>query len=203
MTSGTLETPYGVMEFDKYFVTERTYKKRKDFVVIRTNEVPPLDETFARINRAATLGKRTLRQCDAFLGAKLSQEADVCETGGGCMGSSSNMRFGVELPLAVPDLAEVEELDVKEDGEGLFWLRISARNLDLYADNPAMRNGHSTLGIFIATESPDAANADPNHVRWQYADALLTPTAADLPGALGDVPLRAALTSLRPGTTSV
>lgn len=201
MSSGTFETPYDVMEWDKYFTTNHTLKRREDFVVIRTGEVPALDETFARINRAALLGERAIRQCNAVLGARLKPEAAICETDGGCVQSSMDMRFGVELPLEVIDLAEVDELDVKEDGEGLFWLRISNRHLDLYADNPAMTD-RPTLGVFIPTETPGMASA-PEHIRWQYADALLTPTTAELPGALGDMSVRAALLALKPGITTV
>lgn len=203
MSSGTFETPYGDMEWDKYFITNSTLKRREDFVVIRTGEVPALDETFARINRAALLGKRAIRQCNAVLGARLNPEAATCETDGGCVSSSTDMRFGVELPLAVDDLAEVDELDVKEDGEGLFWLRVSNRHFDLYADNPAMSDRQPTLGVFIPTETPGVANTDPEHIRWQYADALLTPTTAELPGALGDISVRAALLGLKPGVTTL
>lgn len=203
MSSGTFETPYGDMEWDKYFITNSTRKRREDFVVIRTREVPVLAETFARINRATTLGKRAVRQASVVLGARLKPEAAVCETDGGCVSSSMDMRFGVEFPLAVPELAEVPELDVKEDGEGLTWLRISNRHFDLYADNPAMADREPTLGVFIPTETPGVANADPEHIRWQYADALLTPTTAELPGALGDMSVRAALLDLKPGVTTV
>lgn len=203
MSSGTFETAYGEMEWDKYFVTNSTLKRREDFVVIRTQEVPALAETFARINRAALLGERAIRQCEAVLGAQLKSEAAICETDGGCVSSSMDIRFGVELPLAVSDLAEVEELDVREDGEGLSWLRISNRHFDLYADNPAMGDRNHTLGVFIPTETPGVASADPEHMRWQYADALLTPTTAGLPGALGDMSVRAALLDLKPGVTAV
>lgn len=203
MSSGTFETAYGEMEWDKYFVTNSTLKKRKDFIVIRTREVPELAETFARINRAALLGERAIRQCNAVLGARLKPESAVCEAESGCVSSSMDMQFGVELPLAVSDLAEVEELDVAEDGEGLSWLRVSNRHFDLYADNPAMGDHNHTLGVFIPTETPGIASADPEHIRWQYADALLTPTTAELPGALGDLSVRAALLDLKPGVTTV
>lgn len=202
MSSGTFETAYGEMEWDKYFVTNRTLKRRKDFVVIRTHEVPGLAETFARVNRAALLGERAIRWCEAVLGAKLKSEAATCETDGGCVSSSMDLRFGVELPLAVSDLAEVEELDVRKDGQGLSWLRIFNRQFDLYAYNPAMGGDH-TLGVFIPTETPGVASADPEHMRWQYADVLLTPTTAGLPGALGDMSVRAALLDLKPGVTTV
>lgn len=202
-SSGTFETAYGDMEWDKYFVTNTTLKRRQDFVVIRTREVPELGETFARINRAALLGDRAIRQCNAVFGARLKSEAAVCETDGGCVSSSMDMQFGVELPLAVSDLAEVEELDVREDGEGLSWLRISNRHFDLYVDSPAKGDRSHKLGVFIATETPGVASASPEHIRWQYADALLTPTTAELPGALGDMSLRAALLDLKPGVTAV
>lgn len=199
MSSGTFETPYGVMEWDKYFTTNHTLKKREDFVVIRADEVPVLDETFARINRAALLGKRAIRQCSAVLGARLSPEAAVCEIDGGCVSGSTDIQFGVELPIAVSDLAEPSELDVKADGEGLFWLRVSNRHFDIYADNPAMTDQQLSYGVFIPTESPGVTGADPEHIRWQRADALLTPTTAELPGALGDISVRAALLALKPG----
>ncbi len=204
MSSGTFETPYGVMKWDKYFKTNHTLKKREDCVVIRTDEVPALDETFERINRAALLGERAIRQCTAFLGARLSQETTTLEADDNCTRSSKDWEFGVELPLAVSDLAEVSELDVKEDGEGLFWLRIFNRHFDLYADNPSMTDDEQpTFGVFVRTETPGLASADPEHIRWQYADALLTPITAELPGALGDVSLRAALVGLKPGSTVI
>ena len=203
MSSGTFETAYGEMEWDKYFITNSTLKRREDFVIIRTREVPDLAETFARINRATTLGKRAVRQASVVLGARLKPEAIVCETVSGCVSSSMDMQFGAEFPLSVPELAKVPELDVKEDGEGLSWLRISNRHFDLYADNPAMVVRDPTLGVFIATVTPGVAGADSEHIRWKYADALLTPTTAELPGALGDMSVRAALLDLKPGVMNV
>lgn len=206
ITTGTLETPYGVMEFDKYFTTKHTLKKRADFVVIRTDNVPALGETFARINRAASLGSRAIRQSNAFLGARLSPKTKTaaCEADGGCgcIQNSSDMQFGVVLPVAVSELAGVSELDVKEDGEGLSWLRIFNRYFDLYADNPAMQD-NSTYGLFIHTESPNMSHINLEHARWWYADALLTPSMAELPGALGDMSVRAALVGLKPGETNI
>jgi hypothetical protein len=202
MSSGTFETPHGVMEWDKYFITNHTLKTRADFVVIRSREVPPFDETFARLNRAATLGKRAVKQANVVLGARLNPEVAVPEDSEACgVRTSTDMEFGVEFPVGVPALTEVRELDIKEDGEGLFWLRLSNRRFDLYADNPATSE-HPTLGVFIPTETPGVTSADPEHIRWQYADALLTPITAELPGALGDISIRAALLGLKPGVTA-
>ncbi len=200
LTSGTFNTPHGAMEFDKYSTTQHTLKKRVDLLVIRTGEAPPLEETIARINRAAMLGSRAVRRCSVVFGARLNQGAGVCEIDGDRAKNSTDRRFVMNLPLRVSDLAEITELDVQEGGEGLFWLRLSGgSNLEIYADNPETQQGNSRLAAFLGTESPNAATANPSHIRWQYADALLTPTAAELPGALGDMSLRAALLALRPG----
>lgn len=203
MSSGTFETPYGEMEWDKYFTSNHTMKRREDFVVIRSHEVPDLNETFARISRAANLGKRVVRHCNAVLGARLNTELVAANQDSSCgVNSSTDMQFDIELPITVGDLAELSELDVNEDGEGLHWLRISSRYFDLYADNPSITE-RPTIGVFIPTEAPDSASAEPKHIRWEYADALLTPTAIDLPGPLGDMSIRAALLGLKPGTISI
>jgi hypothetical protein len=204
MTAGTFETPYGVMEFDKYFITDHTLKKREDFVVIRTHEVPLIDETFARINRAAALGKRAVRLSNVVFGAKLNKEAAATTDSLTGASSSMDLEFRVELPVTLNDIAEIAELDVQENGAGLSWLRLSNRQFDFYADNPALKGLQgAVLGVFIPTETPNTANVDPEHIRWEYADALLTPSTTELPGALGDVSLRASLLKLKPGMTAI
>lgn len=203
MTSGIFETPDEVMEFDKYFVTNYDQKRRDDFVIIRSSNAPPLTETFERINRATSLGKRMIRQCLAVMGARINQDVVSCAADGGCAPDSMDMTFNLDLPLGISDLAEIPELDVKEDGEGLSWLRISTRHFDFDVDNPAMTDRFAPgLGVFISTDSPDATNVDLDHVRWQRADALLTPIDKELPGVLGDISLRSALVALRPGEIS-
>lgn len=204
-TAGTLGSPYGLLEWDKYFVTHRTHKKREDFVIIRTGEVPPLDETFARLNRAAALGKRVTRHASAILGARLNPGNIVPEEAHeGDAPSSTDMKFGIEFPMTVSDLAAIDELDIRENGDGLFWLRLASANgrFEVFADNPATQE-HPSLAVIVPTETPGAINADPEHIKWQCADALLTPLEAELPGALGDLSLRSALLDLRPGVTTI
>lgn len=175
------------MHFEKHFI-ESSDKDPSERVLIRTHEPPFIGETFQRVNRAGLLGGAALQRAEVILSARTREHENPeldCEW--------DEVEYEVELPLHMREFAELPELNVEEDGTGLFWMRLTHPDFDIYTDNPQSKSW-STYGVFI---SVDNENANPDHIRWQCADALMTPSNELLPGALGDMSLRLALIEMK------
>lgn len=194
---GTIRVDDGVLEFEKLLVSIPERKKRNDFVIVRASPAPELEETLRRMNRAMNLGERAIRNTPAVLGAKTKSTTEICDTDTGqCVTGSTDLEFMLSPPLEVSDFTDVEELEIGDDGSGLFWMRASNRYFDFYADVPSPTNRRSLVGVFVALESPRSRPHLTTDRRWDYADALMTPSEISVPGTLGSIQLRRFMTEL-------
>lgn len=188
-SKGCIDIDGRLLEFDKYFVTNRTQKKRTDFVIFRERPAPDLTEQFARMNRAFFIGERAVRLSSVVLGAALNEKNDDTH--------SADHVYSVESPFELADLSSDPEFAISEEGDGFHWMRLDNHAFTVWLENPSYK--FADFGVTMGVQSPNVASPNLHHQSWDYVDALLSPSSEELPGFLGNIALRDAIWQLKPG----
>lgn len=199
LVSGKIAVSDTEIVFDKYFNYYPEEDYQSDYIILKPGQTPDLQESFDRFNRAATMSRIGSKGIKADITIKPS--ANYLDSISDEMPSDLRMvDFEVDVvpPLTVNDMAELDEFDVGENGEGFFWARISNDQFEVHIDNPNELDISPSFAVFVITKSPEFSDINPAGLRWDYVDALLTPSSNELPGLLASNGLRSALIDLQP-----